>query len=158
MNSNSKPCSAFAEENRDSTAGGIIQGHFVLCGGLDLSERGNFDVLTDKKIFDTAFDDCLITGDKDSYHVKREDTVYKRYSAAAVSLNETTLWIVGGRFAKRDDYSYKIKYSTYVTGSSEFVTLNQITKGPNLRKMKNIRASILYLNAFCFHFLKSTED
>ena len=44
----------------------------------------------------------------------------KRYAASAISLNESTMWIVGGHDGNIDSFT------------SEFITLNQSTKGPDL--------------------------
>ena len=132
LNNNFKTCTALADESRVLTAGGILQDHFVMCGGLDrtMMPKGEFS-WTDNFIYYAAYDDCLIIGEKKSYKMKRPDNSKKRYLAAAVTLNETTLWIVGGRIAKRS-LGFDSKFETYVTRSSEFLTLNKLTEGPNL--------------------------
>ena len=132
LNNNFKTCTALADESRVLTAGGILQDHFVMCGGLDrtMMPKGEFS-WTDNFIYYAAYDDCLITGEKKSFKIKKLNNSKKRYLAAAVTLNETTLWIVGGRIAKRS-LGFDSKFETYVTRSSEFLTLNKLTEGPNL--------------------------
>ena len=94
-------------------------------------------------LYDDTFQDCLVTGKGNSYSIDigstgmKPDMGGKRYYAAAVALNETTLWIVGGRIARKKSSS---KYS-FATRTSLFVTLNKTAaiNGPVLPKHPGAR-------------------
>ena len=140
LKDNTTTCSIVTSTSREFAFGGIISGHLVICGGVDL----NVDLGVD--FYNDAFQDCLITGKENSYSIDMVDSKQKsqkRYYAAAVALNETTLWIVGGRVPRK---TYSSSY-TYATRTSLFVTLDKTVAiyGPVLPKHPGARHFSRYL-------------
>ena len=98
------------ESERNGAIGGLINGTPILCGGEDSSSYGN------------RYGSCIVFGLTKTFIELKE----RRSYAASVMLNETTLWIMGGRSDSINE----------ISSTTELITLDSATSvsGPALPK------------------------
>ena len=105
VSNNSLTCNSFGEleTGRSHSVGGLLENTPIVCGGTSTS----------------IMQSCLIFGQSQTVTMTS-----KRYGAASVVLNTTTMWVMGGR-----DNSPGYPYLS----STELISLEKAVPGPSLK-------------------------
>ena len=116
VSNNSLTCNSFGEleTGRSHSVGGLLENTPIVCGGTSTS----------------IMQSCLIFGQSQTVTMTS-----KRYGAASVVLNTTTMWVMGGRDGS-SSYDY--------ISSSEFISLKNSVPGPSINSLNAYFCSVKY--------------